>query len=124
MLTIHKEAPQSKLFCFGKFYEGINTAITNGDSGDVRVFDVWALVPIPEYGKSLINTGTLRVAYKSLIDHSDGLLPFCTAQIIHWLGYQAIENDFLEPRDNGLSFEFLEGNGKHPLIMTQGIVLQ
>ena len=103
MLTLHKESPRSKLSCPGKFYEGVNTAITNGDSGAVRVFDIWELVPVPEYGKSLINAGVLRVADKSLIDHSNGLLPFYTAQIIHWLGYQVIDNDFLEPKDNGLS---------------------
>ena len=124
MLTLHKEALRSKPFYLGRFYEGVNTAITNGESGAVRVVDIWELVPIPEFGKSLIDAGALRAASKSLIDHSNGLLPFCTAQIIHWPGYQAIENDFLEPKDNGLSFEFIEGNGKHPLIMTRAIVLQ
>ena len=107
MMTLHKEAPRSKPFCLGKFCEGVNTPITNGDSGAVRAVDIWELVPITEFGKSLTDAGALRVAHKSLIDHSSGVLPFCTAQIIHWLGYQAIENDFLEPEYNGLSFEFM-----------------
>jgi len=104
MLTLHKEAPRSKLYCIEKFHEGVYTAITNSDSGAVRIVDIWELVSIPEIGKSINSAGILLVADKSLIIHSKGLLPFCPAQIIHGLCYQPFDKDFLELKDNGLSF--------------------